>query len=135
MNIYEPICIIPFANKRYWIIILLYRLSILCMPMTSYVCYQISKKSKSVMTKTNIFSLKSTPQEGHFEVLIIQFASETKKIYTKMYFDNASIMLRDFHFRRLLQGLEFDLYLFCLGTDFNNWYLKIIGLECSFQEK
>ena len=50
----------------------------------------------------NFFSLKSTPQDGHFEVLIIQFGSETKKIYTNTYFDNASMTRRDFRFRRFL---------------------------------
>ena len=37
----------------------------------------------------NIFFLKSTPQDGHFEVLIIHFGSETKEMYTKTYFDHA----------------------------------------------
>ena len=57
-------------------------------------------------------SLESSP------VLIIQFGSETKKIHTKTYFDNTSITRRDFRFQRFLQGLDFDLNLFCLWTNF-----------------
>ena len=122
--------------------ILLYKLCILFMPMTSY--YDVIKSSKiqnrlwrhkichmGRITKI-LFFLKSTPQDGHFEVLIIQFGSETKKIYTKTYFDNASIKRRDFRFQQFLNGLDFYLYLLCLWTDFNHWYLKTIGLECSF---
>lgn len=91
---------------------ILYSLFTFFMPMTSY--YDVIKSLKiqnrlwrhkichmGRITKI-LFFLKSTPQDGHFEVLIIQFGSETKKIYTNTYFDNASMTRRDFRFRRFL---------------------------------
>ena len=69
---------------------ILYSLFTFFMPMTSY--YDVIKSLKiqnrlwrhkichmGRITKI-LFFLKSTPQDGHFEVLIIQFGSKTKKI-------------------------------------------------------
>ena len=52
---------------------------------------EIGYVTKSVMWvgSQKIF-LKSTPQDSNLFFLIIQFSSETKNIYTKMYFDNAA---------------------------------------------
>ena len=109
--IYEPISIIPPANERYWMIQQYYIAYLLYLcpwrhTMTSSNHWKFKfgyDVTKSVIwVVSHFFLVKSTPRDGHFEVLIIQFGSETKKIYTKTYFDNASITRRDFRFRRFL---------------------------------